>query len=160
MAQAVSLGTVLQPTSGISPQPMQPNNSARRYGCHYCDNAQHGIGECPQVEEDTKKGLVKRNAEGKVTLPIEAFVPRNTPRNNMRECVTKWHKRNPGNVAVGMMSYAIDPSNPILSMMFGIVSEDPTLVFTLSNNVQIAAVKCKLFQLKAKKAQLEGVFVP
>jgi hypothetical protein len=160
MAQAVSSGTMSQPTSGTNQQPAQPNNSARRYSCHYCDNAQHGIGECPQVDEDTKKGLVKRNAEGKVTLPTGAFVPRNTPGNNMQERVTEWHKRNPGNVAVGTMSYAIDPSNPTSSMMFSIASDDPTSVFTLSDDDRIAAVERELFQLKAKKARLKGVFVP
>jgi hypothetical protein len=159
MAQAVSLGTVSHPTPGTSPQPAQPNNSVRRYGCHYCDNAQHGIGECPQVEEDTKKGLVKRNTEGKVTLPTGAFIPRNMPGNNMCERITEWHKRNTGNVMVVTMSYAVDPSNPTSSMMFGIVLDDPTSVFTLSNDNQIVAVKPKLFQLKAKKARLEGVFV-
>jgi hypothetical protein len=137
MAQAVSLKTVLHPTSGMSQQPAQipqPNNRARRYSCYYCDNAQYGIGKCLQVEEDTKKDLVKRNTEDKVILPTGAFVPCNTSRNNMHKCITEWYKRSPRNVAVGTMFYTIDLSNPALFMMFGIASDNLALVFTLSNN--------------------------
>jgi hypothetical protein len=83
-----------------------PPRSDPNSGCNYC-GAAHFIRDCPQVAEDTKSGLCKRNIEGRVTLPSGAFVPREIPGKYLKERIEEWHRRNPGQLAASQMLYHV-----------------------------------------------------
>ncbi|KAG5634529.1 hypothetical protein H0H81_001646 [Sphagnurus paluster] len=49
-------------------------------------------------------GKCQRNHEGRIVLPSGAFVPSNTPSDNIKAKINEWHRRNPGQLAAGQMT--------------------------------------------------------
>ncbi|KAF7327261.1 Integrase catalytic domain-containing protein [Mycena kentingensis (nom. inval.)] len=72
------------------------NQRAKPGACAYCDESGHFARECPNETKDKAEGLCKRNAEGKIVLPNNSFVPRAIEGRNLRERIVKWHQLNPG----------------------------------------------------------------
>jgi hypothetical protein len=117
-----------------------------------CDNF---IRDCPAVEEYIKQGKCRRNHEGKVILSTGAYVPRDTPGEHLRDRIDEWHRRNPGQIAKGVLS-----SNTAL---FGAVVNDSRIVptpyveteavpqYQLNAQDRIAALECELFNLRTRQ---------
>ncbi|KDR81131.1 hypothetical protein GALMADRAFT_207976 [Galerina marginata CBS 339.88] len=85
----------------------QQSNSRRATNydvtCNFCSGP-HYIRDCKLVDEYQIAGKVKRNSEGKVVLPTGAFVPRDIPGQYLKDRIDEWHRRNPNQLAAGMMS--------------------------------------------------------
>lgn len=124
--------------------------------CHYCDG-EHRMSDCAVRAEDERIGRIKRNNEGRVILPGGGFVPRALPGKNMHERVIEWHRLNPGNLAKGTMSYAVAPA---AQYMYDVVQPEPVAILNLSADDRIRVLEHEIYQIKARKAQFDGVEVP
>ncbi|KAG5649749.1 hypothetical protein H0H81_002198 [Sphagnurus paluster] len=49
-------------------------------------------------------GKCQRSHEGRIVLPSRAFVPSNTPGNNIKAKINEWHQHNPSQLAAGQMT--------------------------------------------------------
>jgi hypothetical protein len=129
-------------TGGGAPRPSK---------CHF-DGCENFIRDCPAVEEYIQQGKCRRNHEGKVILSTGAFVPRDIPGDLLKDRIDEWHRRNPNQLAKGILS-----SNTTL---FGAVVSDSRVVPTpvvetqptyhLSAQDRIAALECELFNLRTR----------
>ncbi|KAG5634528.1 hypothetical protein H0H81_001645 [Sphagnurus paluster] len=72
--------------------------------CHFCGKPSHRIQDCQQVGQAVHNGKCQRNHEGCIVLPSGAFVPSNTPSDNIKSKIDKWHRRNPSQLATGWMT--------------------------------------------------------
>jgi len=68
--------------------------------CHFCGKLGCRIAACPDVDIQIKAGTVARSADGKVTLPSGAYLPRSVTGRNLAEKFAKFHADNPGQRAV------------------------------------------------------------
>jgi len=119
------------------------------------DGCESFIRDCPTVEEYIKQGKCRRNHEGKVILSTGAYVPRDIPGEHLRDRIDEWHRRNPGQLAHGVLS-----SNTAL---FGAVVSDSRIIptpyveteavpqYTLNAQDRIAALECELFNLRTRQ---------
>lgn len=130
--------------------------------CAFCGK-DHFIRDCKLVEEYQQAGKVKRNNEGKVVLPTGAFVPREIPGNFLKERIDEWHRRNPNQLASGMMS---------ASTMLGSITQNaptstPVTPLPASNQIQqtyqlstedrMALLEAELFNLRAKHSNFKPI---
>ncbi|KAG5633274.1 hypothetical protein H0H81_009234, partial [Sphagnurus paluster] len=83
-------------------QPRAPRIGAD--DCHFCGEPGHRIRDCQQVGQAVRDGKCQRNHEGRIVLPSGAFVPSNTPGDNIKAKIDEWHRRNPGQLAAGRMT--------------------------------------------------------
>ncbi|KAJ7229517.1 hypothetical protein B0H12DRAFT_1077432 [Mycena haematopus] len=97
MTKLIEVLATQKAVDGASPKRTRPD------GCGYCSETDHFIGDCLQVLEDIKEGLVRRNSDGRVVLPSGAFVPKVITGKNLRARVKKWHEQNPGQVAAAQL---------------------------------------------------------
>jgi hypothetical protein len=119
------------------------------------DGCESFIRDCPTVEEYIRQGKCRRNHEGKVILSSGAYVPRDIPGEHLRDRIDEWHRRNPGQLATGVLS-----SNTAL---FGAVVSDSRVIptpyvetnavpqYQLNTQDRIAAIECELFNLRARQ---------
>jgi hypothetical protein len=124
------------------------------------DGCENFIRDCPKVEEYIRQGKCRRNHEGKVILSTGAYVPRDIPGEHLCDRIDEWHRRNPNQLAGGIIS-----SNTAL---FGAVVSDSRIIptpyveteavpqYTLNAQDRIAALECELFNLRARQPH----FVP
>jgi hypothetical protein len=92
-----------------------PNNiQARNVGlCNFCGGSGHFVSECPICDTYIKEGKCRRNVENKVVLPGGSYCPRHIPGVWLKDRINEWHKRNPGQFAIGQLS-----SNTNASLMY------------------------------------------
>jgi hypothetical protein len=154
--------------SAPADRPLRPQNP--NTGCNYCGSLEHFIRDCQVVLEDIKQGKCKRNAEGRVTLPSGAFVPRDIPGRNFKERIEEWHRRNPGQQAASQMLYHVLSNDVAENSSTSQTKVDiaPTSIATrlshpdlftsqvepetqLSTNERIASLERELFQLRGRK---------
>ena len=81
---------------------MAGTNMAGTSTCNFCGVPSHFIRECEVVGEAIRFRKCKRSPEGKVVLPTGAHVPRSITGAWLRNCVDKWHRQNPGQMAAQM----------------------------------------------------------
>ena len=148
IVDALSSNRTRLPTSGTS------GPSPRSNRCLF-DGGDHFIRDCPAVDDYIQQGKCRRNQEGKVILSTGAYVPRDIPGEHLKDRIDEWHRRNPGQLAKGVLS-----SNTAL---FGAVVNDSRIVPTpyveteavpqyhLSAQDRIAALECELFNLRTKQ---------
>lgn len=79
------------------------SNPALPNRCHFCGKPGCRIATCPEVENHIKAGMVARSADGKVTLPSGAYLPRTTVGRNLAEKFAKFHADNPGQKAASAL---------------------------------------------------------
>ena len=93
------------PQSSIASASTAPRSLPMRPpGCFGCGAEDHMGRDCPHLKRLEECGKCRRNHEGKFVLSSGAFVPRSIPGNNMVERIEEWHKRNPGQIAMGSLS--------------------------------------------------------
>ena len=68
------------------------------------DGCETFICDCPSVNEYIQQGKCRRNHEGKVILSTGAFVPRDIPGEYLKDRIDEWHRRNPNQIAKGILS--------------------------------------------------------
>jgi len=86
-------------TPGTSTRPQAGGNVqeiARAFACLMCSGP-HSIHDCDIVDEYVKKGLCKRNEEGRVVLPTGYYIPRVIPGKDFKERIDNWHAQNSSN---------------------------------------------------------------
>jgi hypothetical protein len=117
-----------------------------------CDNF---IRDCTGVEEYIQQGKCRRNHEGKVILSTGAYVPRDIPGENLKDRIDEWHRRNPGQLAGGILSSS--------TTLFHAVASDSRIVptpyvetqavpqYQLNTQDRIAALECELFNLRTRQ---------
>ncbi|KAJ7048551.1 hypothetical protein C8F01DRAFT_1267051 [Mycena amicta] len=99
-----ALQAQIKSNSGAGPSTQNNNTGGfRSANCAYCEKPGHYIRECPDVTEDEKGGILKKNEEGRLVLPNGRYVPRNTEGKSMKERFWKWHELNPGMKVVPQM---------------------------------------------------------
>ncbi|KAG5634947.1 hypothetical protein H0H81_000247 [Sphagnurus paluster] len=59
---------------------------------------------CVGVGQAVRDGKCQRNHEGRIVLPSEAFIPSNTPGNNIKTKIDEWHQCNLNQLAAGWMT--------------------------------------------------------
>jgi hypothetical protein len=92
---------VNQRQSGTPSYPSSTNaNAAFPNRCHFCGKPGCRIATCPEVETQIKDGTVARSADGKVTLPSGAYLPRTVGGRNLAEKFARFHADNPGHKIV------------------------------------------------------------
>ncbi|KZT21236.1 hypothetical protein NEOLEDRAFT_1073858 [Neolentinus lepideus HHB14362 ss-1] len=94
----------------------------RGTSCLYCGEPGCMINMCPKVAEDIHAGICKRDVHGRVVLPSGAE-PQMIPGNWIWDKYHEYHRCNPGQHAVGMMTVHEDDS--LLTMALEVVEEDP-----------------------------------
>jgi hypothetical protein len=151
IASLVTAQTHAQTQSASSPRASKSNNNS----CNYCGGP-HFIRDCDKVEEHIKEGKVRRNTEGKVVLSTGAFVPRDIPGTLLEERVNEWHKRNPGQLARGVLSSNTQAFlNSIAPPSSTFVSPKPSTTtvnkYTISVDDRIALLEAEIFSLKARQ---------
>ncbi|KAF7365809.1 hypothetical protein MVEN_00455000 [Mycena venus] len=131
------------------PPASQPSHNPPRNDqtCSYCGEPGHFIIKCPRVEEDMNAGKCKRNAEGRVTLPSGAFVPRHVIGPNLRARIDEWHRQNPGQLAAAQLLFEVAtqrltaaPPPPVMA----------TTTFQLSEEDRIRSLEHEIFALRTR----------
>ena len=116
------------------------------------------IHDCPAVEEYVKQGKCRHNHEGKVILSSGAFVPQDTPGEFLKDRIDKWHRRNPNQLATGVLSgntsllEAIVPTQ--IPSTTNAAASYPILQLTTAE--RIASLEAEIFALRANQKE----FVP
>src|SRR5258705_251359 len=136
---------------------MRPTNSvstpSRTAKCLF-DGCESFICDCPAVEEYIQQGKCRRNHKGKVILSTGAYVPRKIPGENLRDRIDEWHRRNPGQLANGILSSnaalfgAVVNDSRTISMPH--VKPETTPQYHLNAQDRIAAIECELFNLRTR----------
>ena len=139
--------------------PISSDATPRDNRCNFCGGA-HFIRNCELVEDYIHAGKVKRNVEGRVILPTGAYVPREISGANLKERIDEWHRKNPGQLATGIIS-----SNTSTNL-FRNVSEatperrEPPPVCTsyqLSAEDRIALLEAEIFNLRARNSNFTPI---
>ncbi|KZT22534.1 hypothetical protein NEOLEDRAFT_1071210 [Neolentinus lepideus HHB14362 ss-1] len=118
-----SLTQALKPVIESSRSTPAPARAIPRgTSCLYCGEPRCMINTCPKVAEDIRAGICKRDVHGRVVLPSGAE-PRMIPGNWIQDKYHKYHRRNPGQRTVGMMTVHEDDS--LLTMALEVAEEDP-----------------------------------
>jgi hypothetical protein len=79
-------------------------SAIRNFLCNFCGMEGHFLGNCKIVEEYIQEGKCRKNSEGRIVLPTGAFLPKAIIGRFMKERFNEWHRHNPGQVAVGILS--------------------------------------------------------
>jgi hypothetical protein len=136
--------------SGINPTGSMPPRSNK---CMF-DGCDRFIRDCAAVEEYIRIGKCRRNVEGKVVLSSGAFVPRDIPGEFLRDRIDEWHRRNPNQLATGILSsnttllHSIIPEQPRTIPTLPVFPESPQ--YQLSAQDRIAALESELFNLRVR----------
>jgi hypothetical protein len=124
------------------------------------DGCDRYIRDCPGVEEYIQQGKCRRDVTGKVVLSSGAYVPRNIPGENLRDRIDEWHKRNPNQLAFGVLSgnttlfHAVVPvpkpinTVPVIPTLPATI--EPSSHYQLSAQDRIAALESELFNLRVR----------
>jgi hypothetical protein len=126
------------------------------------DGGDHFIRDCPGVDEYIKQGKCRRNYEGKVVLSTGTFVPRDIPGEFLRDRIDEWHRRNPNQLAAGILSSNTTLFNAVAPSATPVKPTVPILQNTnhsclLSAQDRIAALESELFNLRVRH---QPKFVP
>lgn len=158
------LGRMASSSAANAPVPRPPTPSSANMGCHYDGKPDCRTHNCPAAAEDLAAGRIRRNAENKIVLPNGTFVPRNLPGETMRDRVFEWHRRNPGQLAAGSLSYTAVP-DPAGSMLVELVNgtsydgQAASYVYHRDDEERIFALEQELFNLR-NKTRFDAVRVP
>ncbi|KAJ7307663.1 hypothetical protein DFH08DRAFT_918484 [Mycena albidolilacea] len=102
----------------------------------YCSEVGHFIIKCEHVEEDILAGKCKCDAEGRVTLPSGAFVPRRVEGLNLRARIEEWYRQNPGQLAAAQLMLEVATEH-----LASIPSIPTTSTFVLSEEDRIRSLE-------------------
>jgi hypothetical protein len=153
-----------QQTSASTSQAAPPRVSASSEKCHYCGREGERLANCTTAEEDIRKGLIKRNAEGRIVLPSGSFVPRHITGTWMRDRIQEWHRQNPNQTAAGSIAYgAVWPetsSSMMLEVQNGATYDGRAASYTYHRDDQerIRALEQEIYALR--KERFDGVYMP
>ncbi|KAG5649193.1 hypothetical protein H0H81_005530, partial [Sphagnurus paluster] len=139
-------------------QPRAPRIGAD--DCHFCGEPGHRIRDCQQVGQAVRDGKCQRNHEGRIVLPSGAFVPSNTPGDNIKAKIDEWHRRNPGQLAAGRMTAN---AGTMLYEVNQVLSYDapPPPPPAVSAEEQIRLLQQEVLALRSgRKMAFDGVNVP
>jgi hypothetical protein len=146
-----------QRTNRGQPRPFGANQT-----CNMCGSADHFLRNCDVAQEYIRKGLCKRDSEGKVVLPSGAWIPREPEGKNMKERIDEYHRRQTN--ANGTTS-----SQMLLGVMANSIPENATVTIatrethpniirtvgdTISVNERIFALEQELFALRNRNGQV------
>ncbi|KAG5633681.1 hypothetical protein H0H81_006041, partial [Sphagnurus paluster] len=107
-----------------------------------------------------RDGKCQRNHEGRIVLPSGAFVPSNTPGDNIKAKIDEWHRRNPGQLAAGRMTAN---AGTMLYEVNQVLSYDapPPPPPAISAEEQIRLLQQEVLALRSgRKMAFDGVNVP
>ena len=157
-------------TPQVAQQPARrPSNGPqgeRSNNCNFCGNAQHYMRDCDLVGKYIQDGKIKRNSDNKIILVSGAFIPRTIEGKWMKDRVDEWHRQNPNQLAMGLLSSNATPSTE--QLMYEIhspaISSNPEpatsrSTFQLSANDRIAMLEYELNALR-QKTTFDEVEIP
>ncbi|KAF8151279.1 hypothetical protein BJ912DRAFT_894393 [Pholiota molesta] len=149
------IGTALE---RLTARMEQGSGSTTRYtqnssdqDCNFCGGP-HFIRDCPIVDDYTRAGKCKRNAENKVVLPSGGFVPRTIPGTLLRDRIEEWHRRNPNQLATGVMQASAMMLNASSPNAIYTQSTEPQPPVRLSVADQVAYHQSAIFKLESRSA--------
>ncbi len=126
----------------------------RKLECAFCGK-EHFIRNCDLVEEYRRDGKIKHNIDGKVILPTGAYVPRDIPGKFLQERIDEWHRRHPGQLAAGSISYramlnsvATPQAAPLACVPSQTHAQSPA-------ESRIAALEAEIARLRAKRPSVK-----
>ncbi|KAH6876764.1 hypothetical protein BKA70DRAFT_1448527 [Coprinopsis sp. MPI-PUGE-AT-0042] len=98
MSAAVEKITAMhQPAPGSSGPGVSPGYGfgSRPQTCSFCNDPAHFIRACPHMKSYLDRGIIKRDNEGKLTLPNgDRITPQTAPGRNLKERIENWQKSN------------------------------------------------------------------
>jgi hypothetical protein len=125
--------------------------------CAFCGQTGHFIAQCLVCADYITNEKCKRNPEGKIVLPNRQYTPCSIPGQFIKDCIDKWHKRNPVKSTSSSLMYAINPvaTSTQTSIATNMVSTSSTNTFTADQC--IAALEQEIFNLRNAKHTFDGV---
>ena len=109
------------------------------------------ICDCTGVEEYVKQGKCRRNHEGKVILSSGAFVPREIPGEFLKDRINEWHRRNPNQLATGVLSgntSLLGALIPMQSVSSPTVTSAAFPLLQLTTEERITSLEAEIFALR------------
>jgi hypothetical protein len=100
--------------------------------CTFCGQSGHFIAQCLVCADYITNEKCKKNLEGKIVLPNGQFTPRSIPSQFIKDCIDKWHRRNPSKSTSSSLMYEINPVVALsqTSVATNMVSTSSTNMFT------------------------------
>jgi hypothetical protein len=125
--------------------------------CAFCGQTGHFITQCLVCADYITNEKCKRNPEGKIVLPNGQYTPPSIPGRYIKDCIDKWHKRNPVKSTSSSLMYEINPvvTSSQTSVATNMVSTLSTNAFTADQC--IAALEQEIFNLRTAKRTFDGV---
>jgi len=134
--------------------------------CNFCGVREHYMRDCALIAKYMQDGKIKRNSDGKIILSTGAFIPRTIEGQWMKDRVDEWHRLNPNQLAMGMLSSNASPSTEQLMYEIHSASAPSTSgastsrsTFQLSKDDKIAMLEYELNALR-QKTTFDGVEIP
>jgi hypothetical protein len=135
------------PTQHSQQQRRNNNNHDR---CNFCNLTGHFVYDCPEVVIYLNAGKIKKNIEGRITLPTSAYIPRSIEGVCMKDRVDEWHRRNPGQTAA---TQPTSNTNPVPQMIYAISpasAPSPAVSsYQLSTDERIIALEQEIYALRS-----------
>jgi hypothetical protein len=118
----------------------------RKIECNYCGE-EHFIRDCLHVETDIKCGKCRKNHDRRVVLSTGTFVPQEITGKSLHDCINKWHKHHPNQLAAATLIHTID-KNLVEAPQHTLTTQAN---YQLTTNDQIAVLEAELFNLRTRR---------